>query len=120
MTGEGQRSEGASNPSPCGKGDGGETVFTHSRIYPFTRGFNAAMKPSFRTVALIGKYKSRRNRRARCSSSRAFLEKREVKVMIDELTASQIKTERYPELCRSRSWGSGPTSRSSSAATERC
>src|SRR5512134_2039804 len=59
--------------------------------------FNAAMKSSFKTVALIGKYKSPEVAGPLLELA-AFLERRKVKVLIDGLTASQVKETRYPVL----------------------
>jgi NAD+ kinase len=55
------------------------------------------MKPSFKTVALIGKYKSPEVAGPLLELGR-FLEERQVKVLIDRLTASQVKQARYPVL----------------------
>ena len=55
------------------------------------------MKSSFRTVALIGKYKSP-DIAGPLLELAAFLERRKVKVLIDRLTASQVKEARYPVL----------------------
>ena len=55
------------------------------------------MKPTFKTVALIGKYQSREVAKPLLELGK-FLEGREVKVMLDELTASQINSARYPVL----------------------
>ena len=55
------------------------------------------MKSSFKTVALIGKYKSPEVAGPLLDLAR-FLEKRQVKVLIDKLTASQVKQANYPVL----------------------
>src|SRR5690349_4449052 len=53
------------------------------------------MKPSFKTVALIGKYKSPEIAEPLLTLAR-FLERRKVKVLIDPLTAEQVGRTRYP------------------------
>lgn len=53
------------------------------------------MKSSFRTVALIGKYKSPEVAEPLLTLAR-FLERRKVKVLIDPLTAAQVGRARYP------------------------
>ena len=53
------------------------------------------MKSSFKTVALIGKYKSPEVAEPLLKLAR-FLERRKVKVLIDPLTASQVGRTRYP------------------------
>ena len=55
------------------------------------------MKSSFQTVALIGKYKSPEIAGPLLELGR-FLESRKVKVLIDKLTASQVKQAKYPVL----------------------
>lgn len=55
------------------------------------------MKPSFKTVALIGKYKSPEIAGPLLELGR-FLESRQVKVLVDKLTASQVRQSRYPVL----------------------
>ena len=55
------------------------------------------MKQSFRAVALVGKYQSQEVAEPLLELGR-FLEGRGIKVMLDELTASQINTGRYPVL----------------------
>jgi len=55
------------------------------------------MKSSFKTVALIGKYKSPEVAGPLLDLGR-FLESRQVKVLIDKLTASQVKQAKYPVL----------------------
>jgi NAD+ kinase len=55
------------------------------------------MKLSFQTVALIGKYKSPEIAEPLLELGR-FLESRRVKVLIDKLTASQVKQAKYPVL----------------------
>src|SRR5690554_2793107 len=55
------------------------------------------MKSSFRTVALIGKYKTPEVAGPLLELGR-YLESREVKVLIDRLTASQVRQARYPVL----------------------
>jgi len=55
------------------------------------------MKSSFKTVALIGKYKSPEVAGPLLDLAR-FLESRQVKVLIDKLTASQVKQAKYPVL----------------------
>jgi NAD+ kinase len=53
------------------------------------------MKPSFKTVALIGKYKSPEVAEPLVALGR-FLERRKVKVLTDPLTARQLGRVRYP------------------------
>jgi NAD+ kinase len=53
------------------------------------------MKSSFRTIALIGKYKSPEIAEPLLTLAR-FLERRKVKVQIDPLTAEQVGRTRYP------------------------
>ena len=53
------------------------------------------MKSSFKTVALIGKYKSPEVAEPLLTLAR-FLERRKVKVLIDPLTAAQVGRTRYP------------------------
>ena len=53
------------------------------------------MKSSFRTIALIGKYKSPEIAEPLLTLAR-FLERRKVKVLIDPLTAEQVGRTRYP------------------------
>lgn len=53
------------------------------------------MKSSFKTVALIGKYKSPEIAEPLLTLAR-FLERRKVKVLIDPLTAKQVGRTRYP------------------------
>jgi len=53
------------------------------------------MKSSFRTVALIGKYKSPEVAEPLLTLA-SFLERRRVKVLIDPLTAAQVGRVRYP------------------------
>jgi NAD+ kinase len=53
------------------------------------------MKSSFKTVALIGKYKSPEVAEPLLTLAR-FLERRKVKVLIDPLTAAQVGRARYP------------------------
>ncbi len=53
------------------------------------------MKSPFQTVALIGKYKSPEIAGPLLELAR-FLESRGIKVLIDRLTASQVKESRYP------------------------
>jgi NAD+ kinase len=55
------------------------------------------MKSSFKTVALIGKYKSPEIARPLLDLGR-FLESRKIKVLVDKLTASQVKESRYPVM----------------------
>jgi NAD+ kinase len=55
------------------------------------------MKSSFRTVALIGKYKTPEVGGPLLELGR-FLESRQVNVLIDRLTASQVKQAKYPVL----------------------
>lgn len=56
------------------------------------------MKSSFKTVALVGKYKSPEVAGPLLELA-GFLERRKVKVLIDRLTASQVKKEiKYPVL----------------------
>ena len=55
------------------------------------------MKSSFKTVALIGKYKSPEVAGPLLELAR-YLEGRKVKVLIDRLTASQVKETKYPAL----------------------
>ncbi len=55
------------------------------------------MKSSFKTVALIGKYKSPEIAGPLLELGR-FLEGRKVKILIDKLTASQVKQAKYPVL----------------------
>ena len=55
------------------------------------------MKSSFKTVALIGKYKSPEVAGPLLDLAR-FLESRQVKVLVDKLTASQVKQSKYPVL----------------------
>jgi NAD+ kinase len=55
------------------------------------------MKSSFRTVALIGKYKSPEIAQPLLELGR-FLESRKIKVLVDKLTASQVKQSKYPVL----------------------
>ena len=55
------------------------------------------MKSSFRTVALIGKYKSPEVAGPLLALGR-FLESRQVKVLVDKLTASQVKQVGYPVM----------------------
>jgi NAD+ kinase len=55
------------------------------------------MKSSFQTVALIGKYKSPDVAGPLLELGR-FLESRQVKVLIDRLTASQVKQAKYPVM----------------------
>jgi len=55
------------------------------------------MKSSFKTVALIGKYKSPEVAGPLLDLAR-FLEGRQVKVLIDKLTASHVKQAKYPVL----------------------
>ncbi len=59
--------------------------------------FNAGMKPSFKTVALIGKYKSPEIAEPLLKLAQ-FLEQRKIKVLIDRLTASQVGASKYPVL----------------------
>jgi NAD+ kinase len=59
--------------------------------------FNAVMKSSFKTVALVGKYQSPEVAGPLTELAR-FLEGRKVKVLIDQLTASQLKEAKYPAL----------------------
>ena len=53
------------------------------------------MKSSFKTIALIGKYKSPEVAEPLLKLAR-FLERRKVKVLIDPLTAAQVGRARYP------------------------
>ena len=53
------------------------------------------MKSSFKTIALIGKYKSPEVAEPLLTLAR-FLERRKVKVLIDPLTAAQVGRTRYP------------------------
>jgi NAD+ kinase len=55
------------------------------------------MKSSFHTVALIGKYKSPEVAGPLLELGR-FLESRQVKVLVDRLTAAQVKHVKYPVL----------------------
>ncbi len=55
------------------------------------------MKSSFKTVALIGKYKSPEIARPLLDLGR-FLESRKIRVLVDTLTASQVKQSKYPVL----------------------
>ena len=55
------------------------------------------MKSSFKTIALIGKYKSPEVAGPLLELAR-FLESRQVKVLVDKLTASQVKQVKYPVL----------------------
>ena len=55
------------------------------------------MKSSFKTVALVGKYKSPEIARPLLDLGR-FLESRKIKVLVDTLTASQVKQSKYPVL----------------------
>jgi NAD+ kinase len=55
------------------------------------------MKSSFKTVALIGKYKTPEVAGPLLELAR-FLEQRKVKVLIDQLTAAQVKEAKYPVL----------------------
>jgi NAD+ kinase len=55
------------------------------------------MKPTFKTVALVGKYHSQEVAKPLLELG-GFLERRAIKVMLDELTASQINTGKYPVL----------------------
>ena len=55
------------------------------------------MKSSFRTVALIGKYKSPEVAGPLLALGR-FLESRQVKVLVDKLTASQVNQVGYPVM----------------------
>jgi len=55
------------------------------------------MKSSFKTVALVGKYKSEEVAGPLLDLAR-FLERRRVRVLIDQLTASQVKEAKYPVL----------------------
>ena len=55
------------------------------------------MKSSFKTVALIGKYKSPEVASPLLELGR-FLESRKIKVLVDKLTASQVKQSKYPVL----------------------
>ena len=55
------------------------------------------MKSAFRTVALIGKYKSPETAGPLLELAR-FLERRKVRVLIDPLTAAQVKKARLPVL----------------------
>ena len=55
------------------------------------------MKSSFKTIALVGKYKSPEVAGPLMELAR-FLEQRKVKVLIDPLTASQCKQARFPVL----------------------
>lgn len=59
--------------------------------------FNAGMKTSFKTVALIGKYKSPEIAEPLLRLAK-YLEQRRVKVLIDRLTASHIGDSKYPVL----------------------
>jgi len=59
--------------------------------------YNARMKPSFKTVALIGKYKSPEIAGPLLRLGK-FLAQRGVKVLIDRLTASHIGDSKYPVL----------------------
>jgi NAD+ kinase len=55
------------------------------------------MKSSFQTVALIGKYKSPDIAKPLLELGR-FLESRKIKVIVDRLTAAQVKQSKYPVL----------------------
>jgi len=55
------------------------------------------MKPAFKTVALVGKYRSQEVAEPLLELG-GFLESRQIKVMLDELTASQINTGKYSAL----------------------
>lgn len=55
------------------------------------------MKASFKTVALVGKYRAP-DVAGPLLELAAFLEERKVKVLIDDLTASQLKNTRYRAL----------------------
>lgn len=55
------------------------------------------MKPSFKTVALVGKYKSPEIAEPLLKLAQ-FLERRKVKVLIDRLTASHLAGNKYPVL----------------------
>jgi len=55
------------------------------------------MKPTFKTVALIGKYKSPEVAEPLLKLA-GFLDQRGVKVMIDRLTGSHLREARYPVL----------------------
>jgi NAD+ kinase len=55
------------------------------------------MKSSFKTVALIGKYKSPDIAQPLLELGR-FLDSRRIKVLVDPLTASQVKQSLYPVL----------------------
>ena len=55
------------------------------------------MKSSFKTVALVGKYKSPEVAGPLLELA-GFLERRKVKVLIDQVTASQVKGAKYPVL----------------------
>jgi NAD+ kinase len=55
------------------------------------------MKKDFKTVALIGKYKSPEIA-APLLKLAEFLERRGIEVLIDRLTASQVRQDRYPVL----------------------
>jgi len=59
--------------------------------------FNAGMNPSFKTVGLIGKYKSPEIAGPLLKLA-DFLAQRGVKVLIDRLTASHIGDNKYPVL----------------------
>lgn len=66
---------------------------------PFT--YNAAMKPSFKTVGLIGKYNSPEIAEPLLKLG-AYLTGRGIKVLIDRLTASNIGESPYPVLTLDR------------------
>ncbi len=71
------------------------------RWWPLTVGgklwFNAGMKPLFKTVGLIGKYKSPEIAEPLLKLG-DFLAQRGIKVLIDRLTASHIGESHYPVL----------------------
>ena len=55
------------------------------------------MKPPFKAVALVGKYKTPEVAGPLLELAE-FLEKRKIKVYVDELTASQVRVGKYPAL----------------------
>jgi NAD+ kinase len=76
---------------------GGHPLGPPMHALAFSLWFNAGMKKSFKSIALIGKYKSPEIAGPLLELAR-YLEERGVQVMIDPLTASHIGERRYPIL----------------------
>src|SRR3970040_1691770 len=90
----------------CGMRDAGFSHLVSRTSYPELRitnhdsrllWFNAAMKSSFKTVALIGKYKSPEVAAPLLKLAR-FLERRKVEVLMDRVAGSRAGRGRYPAL----------------------